>query len=472
MPKKNVILWFRQDLRLADNPALNAALENGKLIPVFIWDEAAHAPHEPGAASKAWLHHSLNALKLSLKGNLRVFWGDSNKVLQQLCKETGAQEVFWNRSYEPAIMTRDASIEQGLSKAGIETRPCSASLLWEPWEVKKDDGSPYKIFTPFYRKAMMKGPSRRALGTPKLKFASLPPCGRETSIDALKLLPKYPWHQKLLLQGRAGEANARQSLEAFVHDGLDTYTSQRDRPALKATSNLSPHLHWGEVSPHQAWERVQYEGDNEDIEHFKRELAWREFSYYLLHHFPGLPTQNLKPKFDGFPWRKHAQHLKHWQQGQTGYPIIDAGMRELWQTGLMHNRVRMLVASFLVKNLMIDWRQGAAWFWDCLLDADLASNSAGWQWVAGSGCDAAPYFRIFNPITQGEKFDKEGDYTRRLVPELSKLPNKYLFRPWEAPAEVLDAAGVQLGKNYPRPIVDIKPSRIRALEAFKTLGGT
>jgi len=469
VPKENVVHWFRQDLRLSDNPALSAAIKAGSLIPIFIWDEDDKDTHALGAASRVWLHHSLHALNQSLSGKLRVFQGDAKTVLQQLCDEAGVQKVYWNRCYEPHAIARDSAIKQALSSSGIQNTSFNGSLLWEPWEITKADGLPYKIFTPFYRMAHLKGPRRHTLNLLAPSFSNAPPSRQAVDIDALALLPKLKWHETLFQHWQAGESAALQALETFAQGGVDTYSISRDFPAQNTTSRLSPHLHWGEISPQQAWERLQFEGDNENIEHFKRELAWREFSYYLIYHNPDIPSKNLKPRFDRFPWRQQTAQLKSWQCGQTGYPIIDAGMRELWQTGHMHNRVRMLVASFLVKNLMIDWRDGAAWFWDCLLDADLASNSASWQWVAGCGSDAAPYFRIFNPVTQGEKFDANGHYTRRFIPELERLPDRYLFRPWEAPTEVLTQAGVCLGDNYPRPMIDLKQSRGEALEAFKRL---
>jgi deoxyribodipyrimidine photo-lyase len=292
------------------------------------------------------------------------------------------------------------------------------------------------------------------------------------ALDELKLLPKEQWDTGFKEHWQPGEKGAKNALNAFLSQGIHDYKDGRDRPALKAISRLSPHLHFGDISPRQVIDALKTMEDNDNVEHFKREIRWREFSYYLLYHFPGLPTQNLKTNFDQFPWGNNAEFIKRWQQGQTGYPMVDAGMRELWQTGYMHNRVRMITASFLIKNLLVDWRVGAQWFWDCLVDADLASNSASWQWVAGCGTDASPYFRIFNPITQGEKFDPKGEYTRHFVPELKDLPDKYLYRPWEAPEAVLKAAKVSLGTNYPNPIIDVKTSRLKALDAYQMTKGS
>jgi deoxyribodipyrimidine photo-lyase len=353
-----------------------------------------------------------------------------------------------------------------LLEKGIESKSHSGSLLWEPWGITNENGTPYKVFSPFFKKGCLNAPPpRRPLPRPENpSFAADPEC---MSIEDLGLLPSIPWDESMRPLWNVGEDGANQRLQEFLNEGLEDYKEGRNFPAEKKVSRLSPHLHFGELSPNQVWYAVQ--GQEGDAEHFLSELGWREFSYHLLYHFPDLPTENLQEKFDNFPWENNPQFLKAWQQGKTGYPIVDAGMRELWETGYMNNRVRMIVASFLVKNLRVHWHHGAAWFWDCLLDADLANNSASWQWVAGCGADAAPYFRIFNPVTQGEKFDPEGDYIRRFLPEIARLPNKYLFNPSEAPPSVLSDAGVKLGSTYPRAIVDLKASRESALEAFATL---
>lgn len=465
-----VIHWYRQDLRVSDNPALSEAAKHGTVIPIYILDDINSGNYAIGSAGRCWLHHSLVALNKQLNQRLMVFRGDAVDILRSLCTQHNVKAVFWNRCYEPWRIRRDKAIKKMLRAMNVQATSYNGSLLWEPLHNLKADGSPYKVFTTFYKKGCLSStaPIRPPLPKPpSLKLAN--ESISEVTIDDLQLLPHKNWHSKFQTHWSTGEAGAQQTLETFIAESINRYKDGRDFPSANAVSRLSPYLHWGEISPHQLWYRISLHTDNEHIEHVKRQLAWREFSYSLLFHFPTLVEKNLQTKFDAFPWQEHPQLLKRWQQGVTGYPIVDAGMRELWQTGYMHNRVRMIVGSFLVKNLLIHWRHGMQWFWDCLLDADLANNSVSWQWVAGCGCDAAPYFRIFNPVTQGEKFDPEGIYTRQYVPELSRLDNKYLFKPWSAPASVLARAGVRLGQDYPLPIVDLKTSRDHALSAFKSL---
>ena len=468
MSEPLVIYWFRQDLRLSDNPALIAAAKSGKLLPIFILDDDNAGDYKMGGASRWWLHQSLNALNKSLRGQLRVYRGDAHAVLCDRVRQYPNCTVFWNRCYEPWRIARDKRIKAALSALGVECRSFNGSLLWEPWQVKKKDGTPYRVFTPFYRKGCHSAVvPREPLPRPKIAFAK----GdfQALSIDDLDLLPKVRWDRQLQPHWEIGEVSAQAKLQHFIDQGLGDYKEGRNYPAKENVSRLSAHLHWGEISPNQIWYDVQKAGSGVNEDCLLSELGWREFSYALLYHFPELPVKNLQKKFDAFAWRNNAKRLARWQQGMTGYPIVDAGMRELWQTGYMHNRVRMIVGSFLVKNLLLHWHHGQRWFWDCLVDADLASNSASWQWIAGCGADAAPYFRVFNPITQGEKFDPTGVYTRRFIPELSALPDKYLYRPWDAPDLVLDAAGIELGKTYPKPIVDVKASREQALAAFKAI---
>lgn len=470
MTKKIAIHWFRQDLRLADNPSLQAAAAHGQVLPIYILDDHNAGDNVIGGAGRWWLHHSLNALNQSLDGQLRVFCGDAQKIILNLCQRHSITAVFWNRCYEPWRMQRDQELKSHLTAQNIEAKSFNGSLLWEPWEIQKADGTPYKVFTPFYQKGCLhNGPKIR---TPQGAPQSLP-CApgnfSEASLDSLKLLPKIPWDKQLEPHWEIGETGAQKALEQFAQTGIAHYKSGRDFPAKAHVSKLSPRLHWGELSPQQIWHRIQFTGDNENVAHFTRELGWREFSYSLLYHNPELPRKNLQSKFDRFPWQKNPDHLRRWQTGTTGYPIVDAGMRELWQTGYMHNRVRMIVGSFLVKNLRLHWHHGQSWFWDCLVDADLANNSASWQWIAGCGADAAPYFRIFNPITQGETFDPSGTYTRRYLPELANLPDRNLFKPWLTPTDILARAGIVLGRDYPKPIVDLKTSREQALAAFKGL---
>lgn len=471
MPANTVIMWFRQDLRLNDNPALLKAVKQGRVLPVFILDEGNDWPL--GEASRWWLHHSLSALNESLQGNLWILQGDASELLPQLAKEHEVTHVFWNRCYEPSIIRRDKLIKERLTGDGITASSHNGSLIWEPWENLKQDGTPYKIFTPFYKYAIANSPPAAPSQTACTNF-ELVKCLQDTSrLATLGLLPDINWHAQISSIWQPGEAGARGRLESFTENGLVDYREGRDYPAKQSVSMLSPHLHFGEISPREAASVVQQAGDmdsnEEQAEHFVRELAWREFSYYSLYHFPHICQQNMKPQFDRFPWIKDQTNLRHWQQGQTGFPLVDAGMRELWQTGYMHNRVRMIVGSFLVKNLMIHWLEGARWFWDCLLDADLANNSCSWQWVAGSGADAAPYFRIFNPVTQSLKFDPEGRYIRKYVPELAALSDKAIHDPSGAATSELEKAGVVLGEDYPRAIVDLKESRARALDAYKAL---
>lgn len=471
MPTNTVIMWFRQDLRLSDNPALFKAIEQGSVLPVFILDEGVDWPL--GEASRWWLHHSLNALNASLQGNLWILRGNAANLLPQFAFEQGASHVFWNRCYEPSGIRRDTLIKEQLTTDGITATSQNGSLIWEPWENLKKDGTPYKIFTPFYKYAIANNPPAAPSHASNTHFETVK-CLQDTNrIDRLNLLPDINWHAQFSSIWQPGEKGARQRLQNFTENGLYDYRDGRDYPAKRTVSLLSPHLHFGEISPREAASMVTQAGDidsnEEQAAHFVRELAWREFSYYSLYHFPHICQQNMKSQFDRFPWIKDQKNLRLWQQGQTGFPLVDAGMRELWQTGYMHNRVRMIVGSFLVKNLMIHWLEGARWFWDCLLDADLANNSCSWQWVAGSGADASPYFRIFNPVTQSAKFDPKGSYIRKYVPELNGLSDKAIHDPSSANAEELEKAGVILGEHYPRAIVDLKESRARALDAYKAL---
>ena len=464
------IHWFRQDLRLADNPALCQAVARGDLLPIYILDDESAGEHAMGGASRLWLHHSLHSLNQSLQGQLRVYQGNALDVLTQLCRDHDISSVCWNRCYEAWRIERDGHIKSALKSAGVEVLSSNGSLLWEPWQVLKGDGTPYKVFTPFFKNGCLKAaePAPCKPAPSDITFAQ-GSFGALTSIEALKLQPAIRWDEPMLQHWKIGEQGALERLQTFADTGISDYKEGRNLPAKTFTSRLAPHMHFGEISPRTVWHAATLMGDDDNVYTFKSELGWREFSYSLLYHFPNMPRKNMSSKFDAFPWGDDAGALKAWQRGMTGYPIVDAGMRELWHTGYMHNRVRMIVGSFLVKNLLLHWHHGEAWFWDTLFDADLASNSASWQWVAGCGADAAPYFRIFNPITQGEKFDPEGDYTRRWVPELKDVPKKYLYQPWEAPPMLLQAAGVKLGVDYPHPIVQVKDSRERALGAFKSL---
>ncbi|MEM9243532.1 MAG: deoxyribodipyrimidine photo-lyase [Pseudomonadota bacterium] len=463
---KIVIHWFRQDLRLADNPALYVAAKQAQVLPVYIVDDKNPGIHKMGAASRWWLYRSLLALNHDLNGHLVVQTGDPQSILSELIKHYGVKAVYWNRCYEPWCIKRDKRIKKTLQQQGVAVQSYNGALLWEPHTILKNDGTPYKVFTPFYRRGCLSTePPRQPLPKPE----KLTTVNNNSSIESLRLVSNAAWESSLAAHNQVGEAAALQKLKQFLSNGINHYKEGRDFPARENVSRLSPHLHFGEISPNQVWYAVQARPDDVNRQHFCSELAWREFSYNLLYHFPDLPEKNLQQKFDQFPWQSNKKLLRYWQQGLTGYPIVDAGMRELWQTGTMHNRVRMIVASFLVKNLRIHWHDGAAWFWDCLVDADLANNSASWQWVAGCGADAAPYFRIFNPVTQAKKFDPQGDYIRQYVPELSKLSDRYLHNPWEASDETLKSAGIVLGETYPKPIVDLRTSREAALAAFASL---
>ena len=413
----------------------------------------------------------MQSLDQSLQDKLNIFSGNPLQILSRLVEENQAAGVYWNRCYDAQSIERDGLIKSTFKDAGLQVKSFNGSLLWEPWQVLKNDGTHYKVFTPYYRRGcLQQSAPRRPLPAPeKMQLLKL---DNSLAIDALSLLPEINWHKKMESHWDISEAGAMDRLDKFIFNGIQDYRDGRNFPDKENVSRLSPYLHFGQLSVNTAWHTARDAapviGNEKSLDTFLSELGWREFSYYLLYHYPQLPTENLQPRFDRFPWEKDGEtELRAWQTGQTGYPLVDAGMRELWQTGYMHNRVRMVVGSFLVKNLLIHWHSGEQWFWDCLVDADLASNSASWQWVAGCGADAAPFFRIFNPITQSEKFDKQGDYIRRYVPELSGMPAKYIHAPWLAPAEVLETAGVEIGGNYPAPIVDVKASRERALDAFK-----
>lgn len=463
------IHWFRQDLRLLDNPSLIHATKNGKVLPIYILDDENAGQARMGAASRWWLYHALCDLNKSLSGNLHVYNGDPKTIIPDLIRTHEVKHVSWNRCYEPWRMRRDEQIEAKLTANGVGVQIFNGSLLWEPWEVVKADKTPYRVFTSFYRKGCLNAaPPRKPLSSLlSLEFA--PEAIQENTIANLDLLPKIPWDKKMVRHWHIGEEAAQKALIQFLDNGIHNYKEGRNFPAKDYVSHLSPYLHFGHLSPNQVWYAARFEGTNDNVEHFCSELGWREFSYNILYYNHYLPTQNLQIKFDRFPWNKVPELLRAWQKGQTGIPIVDAGMRELWQTGYMHNRVRMIVASFLAKNLRMHWHHGERWFWDCLVDADLAINSASWQWVAGSGMDAAPYFRIFNPVTQGQKFDADGIYTRHFVPELAKLSTRFLFNPWEAPKDMLSSAGIVLGKDYPEPIVDLRASRQEALDAFASI---
>ncbi|MBO6758841.1 MAG: deoxyribodipyrimidine photo-lyase [Roseibium sp.] len=464
------IVWFRQDLRIADNPALSAAAERGAVLPVYVLEDGAPLTNSQplGGAARWWLHHSLAALQRDL-GGLIVLKGDPQVLLPELAAKTGATEVMWNRCYDQYAVDRDTAIKAALKSAGLTVESHKAVVLFEPWELQTGAGGPYRVFTPFWKAAKAKGVDQPL---PRPASLTVSDCGLSIGVDALGLLPERPnWAKGWLDLWQPGEAGAANRLNGFLDLGLEGYADRRNRPDLPNVSRLSPHLRYGEISPRQIWSAASHAADAnparaDDADKFLGEVVWREFAYHLLYHYPNLPTDNWKTAFDAYPWRDSAADLKAWQRGETGYPMVDAGMRELWQTGYMHNRVRMIAASFLIKHLRLHWAHGEAWFRDTLVDADLASNSASWQWVAGSGADAAPYFRIFNPYGQGQKFDPEGDYIRKWVPELAKLETAYLHAPHEAPDTALVKAGIALGTTYPKPMVDHKTARQAALDGY------
>ncbi len=467
-PHSPVIVWFRDDLRLADNPALSAACKSGApVVPIFVLDDETPGIRPLGGAARWWLHHSLESLSndLAARGcRLILRRGAVRDIIPKIADEIGATTVFWNRRYGAAADV-DSNIAKALDAAGITVQTYKANLLFEPDEIVSKSGDPFKVYSAFWRAALDHGPPRSPLPAPP----EIPtPRGDIDSLrlDTFALLPRSPdWAGGIRDTWQPGEASALRRLEHFVDDGLASYAAERDLPATAGTSRLSPHLRFGEISAFQVWNGAGAEGKS--AAKFRAEIGWREFCYHLLGQFPALADRNFKPAFDKFPWAKPGDGvLKAWQRGRTGYPIVDAGMRQLWQTGWMHNRVRMVVASFLTKHLLLDWRVGEAWFWDTLVDADPANNPAGWQWVAGSGADAQPYFRIFNPVLQGEKFDPKGAYVRTFVPEISDLPDRFIHKPWEASPLELKSAGIELGTSYPAPIVDHATARRRALAAY------
>ena len=463
------ILWFRKDLRLMDNPALVEANLNAEIIPIFILDDTNPEENKMGAASRVWLYHSLKSLNISLQKKINFYSGDPVKIISELINNYNINGVYWNRCYEPWEIRRDKKIKDLLKIKKVKAKSFNGSLIREPWEVLKEDQTPYKVFTALYKKAYLNSDIKVEVINEPTKINYSTKIFSSNTLDTLKLLPNLSWADNIIKHWQVGEKNAHLKMTEFFKKGIDNYKEGRNFPFKKNVSRLSPHIHFGEISPKQLWVKAKSISSNKNTEHFVSEICWREFSYYLLYHFPNLPKDNLQKKFNNFPWKDNNYYFDSWKKGKTGYPIIDAGMRELYETGYMHNRVRMIVASFLVKNLLIHWHKGERWFWDCLFDADLANNSASWQWVAGSGADAAPYFRIFNPVTQGVKFDVDGQYTKQYVPELKDMPNKYLFSPWEAPDDVLNKANVGLGGNYPKRIIDIKESREKALYSFSLI---
>lgn len=472
MKNKPIIVWFRNDLRINDHAALFKACEKGvPIIPVFIYDNEQMGNWDYGGAQKYWLHHSLLSLGQDLKqkgANLILRRGNIIANLGDIAIQSSASAIYCLRNYEPWAGDIEVFLNQHFKDSDVEFKRFSGNLLIEPEKLKNKSGSNFQVFTPFFRALQSSGLVRAPIAAP-LNIIGFDGINSE-DLNSWELLPNNPnWAENFTKE--IGEKAAIKRFDNFLAR-IDNYSNGRDFPIQNSTSWLSPHLRFGEISPSQIWQKI-YEITNNnpfgDYQKFLSELVWREFSNHLLTQYKEMPTRPIKAQFENFPWENNQGALNAWKKGQTGYSIVDAGMRELWQTGYMHNRVRMIVASFLVKHLLIPWQEGAKYFWDCLLDGDLANNSASWQWVAGSGMDAAPYFRIFNPITQGQKFDANGEYIRKWVPELARLPNEFIHFPKDAPIEVLSKAGVVLGRNYPMPIIDHKFARERALAGLKLI---
>jgi deoxyribodipyrimidine photo-lyase len=468
------LVWFRNDLRLGDNPALAAAVASGReIVCLYIHDDSGEGGRPAGGASLWRLSFALRTLSESLAargGELHIFRGAAGELVPRIAEACAAETIFWNRRYGGADITQDKRLKALLRAQNREVASFNGSLLAEPWEVVTKSGGPFKVFTPFWRALRESVHVKAPPPAPeKITFAAWPKhAPTRVSLDDLALTPKHPDWARGFPDPDAGEAGAQRRLHALLGK-LGAYAAGRNRIDMEATSQLSAHLHFGEISPRQVFSAV---AQSAGADKFLSELGWREFSTQLLYFNPDLARKNFNPRFDAFPWLRDEPSLKAWRTGRTGYPLVDAAMHELWTTGYMHNRARMVCASFLIKHLMIDWREGEAWFWDTLIDADEANNAASWQWVAGSGADAAPYFRVFNPVLQGEKFDPDGAYVKRYCPELAGLPPKYIHKPWTAPDAVLRDAGVRLGENYPRPIVDHDFARRRALAAFQEISHT
>lgn len=472
MSKSPNLVWLRNDLRLRDNAALAAALNAGGPVDLlYIWDEAAYGGWVPGGAAKVWLHHALKSFEAEISkhgGRLLIRQGKTAEVLHSVIEASGAGRLFWNRRYEPKLRALDAELKLEFRAEGLEVNTFNSALLNEPHTVANKSGGPFKVYSPYFKSIQ----DRPVAAPVEVDFDGVNWSQAKISsdsVESLNLLPKRDWWRGMVQGWDISEAGAHARLERFLDGAVQHYNEDRNIPGMEGSSRISPYLQSGLIGPRQVVAALEARTDLKEKGPFVylKEIYWREFAYNVLFHFPHTPDKPLQAQYADFPWEADAGLLKRWQEGRTGYPIVDAGMRELYATGWMHNRVRMIVASLLVKQLLQDWKAGAAWFWDTLVDADLASNTLGWQWSGGCGADAAPYFRVFNPMIQGGKFDAIGTYVKRYVPELANLPAKYIHTPWEAPESVLQAAGVELGVTYPRPVIDHQAGRDRALAAFE-----
>jgi len=463
----STIVWLRNDLRLSDNPALDAAAKRGgDLFLVYVLHEGVGRDLLLGGASKWWLHHALidlNEQLVAKGGSLSVYHSeDLQDTMMTLCRQCGAGAVYWNRRYEPESMKIDSALKKYLNEQGFEAKSFVGGVLNEPQTIQNKSGKPFQVFTPYWKSCRginIDEPSE----FPEVSLSSLE---SSLEIDQLDLLPSKNWDEEFYESWDPTRKGAEQRLAEMKQGKAKVYSEQRDIPSIDGTSCLSSWLHFGQISPREVYTALKDQGGLVH-EGYIRQLYWRDFAHHLMYHFPHSVRNSLRPEYDLFPWKPDVELVEKWRKGETGYPIIDAGMRQLWQTGWMHNRVRMVVASFLVKHLLQDWREGLNWFWDTLIDADLANNVMGWQWCAGSGADAAPYFRIFNPVSQGEKFDPEGEYVKKYLPELSQIPKKFIHKPWELGELELKGYGVSLGVDYPSPIIELKEGRKQALEAFQ-----
>lgn len=476
-----ILLWFRRDLRLSDHQGLTSALDSDcPIIPLYIYSD--EEKRTTGSASKWWLHYSLKNLEASIRGLGGEFikrQGDPSGVIKSICQETGASCIHASTCFDPFWQGLDKNITRVLGSHGIEFKRFPGQLMWNPRDIRNKSGKPFQVFTPFWKHLTQLSPPAKPLPSPRTWPKQQRAMPKSDPLEAFDLLPSTQWDSGFHSEWMPGENGAKAQIDRFGSIGLKDYPSQRDFPGVEGTSKLSPHLHFGEITPSQIYHHLinhqPHHGASSNTvmqSTYMKEMGWREFAHHLLHHFPHMTQRPLRQEFDAFPWRHDEAMLRAWQKGQTGYPIVDAGMRELWTTGWMHNRVRMIAGSFLVKHLLLDWKQGAEWFWDTLVDADSANNTMGWQWIAGCGADAAPYFRIFNPITQSLKFDANGTYIRKWIPEISALSDKDIHTPWTVDPMVLQMAGIKLGKTYPTPIVNHTIAREVALDAYQQMRQT